>query len=107
MGYISKNFSKNISLGELAAYCAILKSQLIRYFKQYFDKTPLEYITDYRIARAKELIFNCPQLTLKEISYELGFDNQHYFSRVFHKNTGETPTHYKIRVLNYTEPVSK
>lgn len=104
MGYISKNFSKNISLDELAAYCAISKSQLIRYFKQYFDKTPLEYITDYRIARAKELIFNCPQLTLKEISYELGFDNQHYFSRVFKKQTAETPTHYRNRVLNYKEP---
>ena len=104
MGYISKNFSKNISLEELANYCAISKSQLIRYFKQYFDKTPLDYITDYRIARAKELIFNCPQLTLKEISYELGFDNQHYFSRVFKKQTSETPTHYRDRVLNYKEP---
>lgn len=107
IGYISKNFSKNISLDELAAYCAVSKSQLIRYFKQSFDKTPLDYITDCRISRAKELIFNYPQLTLKEISYELGFDNQHYFSRVFHKNTGETPTHYKTRVLNYTEPAGE
>lgn len=106
IGYISKNFSKNISLDELADYCAISKSQLIRYFKQSFNKTPLDYITDYRISRAKELIFNYPQLTLKEISYELGFDNQHYFSRVFRKHTGETPTHYRNRTLNYKEPES-
>ena len=104
IGYISKNFSKNITLDELAAYCAISKSQLIRYFKQAFGKTPLNYITDYKIAKAKELIFNYPHLTMKEISYELGFDNQHYFSRVFRNQTGETPTHYLDRTLNYKEP---
>ena len=104
VGYISKNFSKTITLDELAAYCAISKSQLIRYFKQAFGKTPLNYITDYRIAKTKELIFNYPHLTLKEISYELGFDNQHYFSRVFRNQTGETPTHYRDRTLNYKEP---
>ena len=102
--YIANNFSDRISLDELADYCTISKSQLIRYFKQYFNKTPLEYITNYRISRAKELIFNYPGLSLKEISYELGFDNQHYFSRVFHKQTGETPIHYRNRVLNYQTP---
>lgn len=103
IGYISKNFSRNITLEQLSSCCAVSKSQLIRYFRQTFGKTPLDYITDYRISRAKELIFNYPQLTFKEISYELGFDNQHYFSRVFKKLTGETPSHYRNRVLNYDD----
>ena len=104
IGYIVKNFSEQITLDELSDCCTISKSQLIRYFKQSFGKTPLDYINDYKMSRAKELIFNYPQLSLKEISFELGFDNQHYFSRVFKKQTGETPTHYRNRVLNYKEP---
>lgn len=103
ISYIAKNFSQQISLDNIADYCAVSKSQLIRYFRQTLGTTPLDYITDYRISRAKELIFNYPQLTLKEISFELGFDNQHYFSRVFKKFTGETPSHYRERVLNYDD----
>lgn len=95
ISYIVQHYSEQISLDDLAIYCNISKQQLIRYFKTSLNTTPIKYITDYRISRAKELMCNHPQLTIKEISAELGFDNQHYFTRVFTKNTGESPVNYK------------
>ena len=43
-------------------------------------------------------------VTIKEIAAELGFDNQHYFSRVFMKKNGETPSQYRNRTVNFKEP---
>ena len=77
------------------------------YFKNAFNKTPINYITEYKISRAKELLYNQPHLTIGEISDELGFDNQHYFTRVFAKTTGESPSHYRYRTVHYKEYVKE
>lgn len=103
IGYITRHYSEQITLDDLAKYCNISKQQLIRNFKALLNCTPMNYITDYRLARAKELLFNQPHLSIKEISSELGFDNQRYFSRVFAKHNNETPTQYRNRTAFYSE----
>lgn len=95
IGYIARHYSEQITLDELSRYCTVSKQQMIRYFKASLNTTPLQYITEYRISRAKELLCNHSHLTIKEISAELGFENQHYFSRVFKKITGFSPLAYK------------
>lgn len=102
--YIRSHYAEKISLEELSEHCHISKQQLIRYFHTTFHCTPIAYITDYKISCAKDLLFNQPHLTIKEISDELGFNNQHYFAKVFLKSTGETPSHYRERTLHYQEP---
>ena len=101
--YIAHHHTEKITLDTIASHCHISKQQLIRYFKAAFNTTPINYITDYRIARAKDLLFNHPDLTIKEISSELGFENQHYFTRVFTRKTGENPTNYRDRISNYND----
>lgn len=105
--YIRNRYTEPISLENLANHCNLSKQQLIRYFKAAFQVTPVTYITNYKIARAKDLLFNQPHLTIKEISDELGFDNQHYFTRVFVKTTGETPSHYRYRTTHFSETSTK
>lgn len=97
INYIAQHYSEQISLDNLAELCNISKQQLIRYFKNSLNTTPIKYITDYKISRAKDLLCNHSHLTIKEISAELGFENQHYFTRVFTKITGESPTDYKSK----------
>lgn len=104
IGYIARHYSEPLRLDGLAEYCSLSKQQLIRQFKRHMNTTPMGYLTDYRLARAKELLFNQPQLSVKEIAAELGFENQQYFARVFAKHNGETPTHYRNRTLNYVPP---
>ncbi len=103
LGYIARNYSAPISLNDLAAYCSVSRQQMIRYFRAALNTTPLQYITEYKMSRAKEMLFNHPQLTIKEIASELGYDNQHYFSRVFIRTCGETPSHYRYRTINYSK----
>lgn len=99
--YITEHYSEQIKLDELANHCNVSKQQLIRYFKSSMNTTPINYITEYKLARAKELLFNQPQLSVKEIAAELGFDNQRYFSRVFVSHNNETPTNYRKRTIEY------
>ncbi len=104
--YIRTHYAEQITLDELATHCSVSKQQLIRYFHSTFHMTPIAYITDYKISRAKDLLFNQPHLTIKEVSDELGFSDQHYFSKVFTKVAGETPSQYRQRVLFY-DPINE
>lgn len=101
--YIIANYSRQITLDELAQQCNVSKQQMIRYFKSSLDTTPIQYINHYRLTRAKELLFRQPHLTIKEIAAELGFENQHYFTRLFTSTHGETPSHYRDRTVNFAD----
>lgn len=104
VSYIVMHYSEPISLEDLSNHCSISKQQLIRYFHHAFHTTPNNYITDFKLSRAKELLFYHPELSIKEVALELGFDNQHYFSRVFMKKNGETPSQYRDRTINFKAP---
>ena len=103
IGYIIHHSYEQITLDDLASYCNVSKQQLIRYFKSAFGTTPINYITEYKLYRAKEYLFYQPSLSIKEIAEELGFHNQYYFTRVFSKHTGETPSAYRYRTVNYAK----
>ena len=101
IGYIARHCSEQITLNDLSKHCGVSKQQLIRYFKSSFNTTPIEYINNYKLARAKELLFNSPNLLISEIASELGFGSQYYFTKLFTKKLGETPSAYRYRVINY------
>lgn len=98
ISYIVHHSNEQITLEDMANHCHISKQQLARYFKNAFGKTPINYITEYKLSRAKELLWHQDALTIKEISTDLGFTNQYYFTRVFTKFTGETPTEFRRRI---------
>lgn len=99
--YIKQNYSKKITVDDLCSCCNMSQSQLNRYFKSEFSTTPNRYITEFKINRAKEIFLNFPELSIKTVSSDLGFDDQHYFSRIFTKISGESPSEYKFRVNNF------
>lgn len=99
--FIKQNCSAKVTLDDLCLHCNRSKSQLIRDFKAVFNKTPAQYIISFKLNRAKELFLNAPQLPIKTVCSELGFDDQHYFSRLFTRVNGETPSHYKYRITHF------
>lgn len=92
--HMEKNFTEPISNKILAEMCSVSQDCFIRTFKMYYDTTPRKYILDLRINRAKEMLASQP-LTISEISYELGFESPTYFSNMFKKKVGVTPSQYK------------
>lgn len=94
INYIEKNYSKNISLKDMAAYVGISEQHLSTVFKDEVGKSPSVYLTEYRIERAKTLLEK-NEINLKQLYSEVGFNSYNYFFTVFKKITGLTPEAYR------------
>lgn len=96
--YFNENYSENIRIEDYAASKHMSVSWFIRNFKQYNKITPLNYILSIRIANAKNLLENT-SYNVSQIAEIVGYDNPLYFSRLFHKQVGFSPSEYrKLRV---------
>lgn len=94
--YIDKNFKSDIMLEEVAAVVNISSFYFSKIFKEYTGKNYVDYITDLRIEIAKQKLRE-GVVSIKEICYEVGYNDPNYFSRVFKKVEGLSPTEYKSR----------
>lgn len=93
--YIEKNFTDpDLSLNLLADQCRTTTSYLSRLFKESFGINFVDYLNQYRIEKAKELLLTTDK-PVKEISMTTGFNSQQNFIRVFKKHTGMTPGQFK------------
>ncbi len=81
---------------EIAEMLGINRSQLYRTFIERYGITPKEYINTKRIDYAKKLLEN-GELSVSEVSYSSGFSDPLYFSGVFKRSLGMTPSEYKLR----------
>ena len=89
-----KNYMKDISLDQIADKYKISTSYLSKLIKNYLGKNYIDYITDLRIQRAKELLMDTNQ-TIQEIASEVGYNSQTYFCKVFKKIVGVSAGEYK------------
>lgn len=94
--YIQDNYSQKLSTLDISAYLSMSEGHFCRLFKQYFKKTPMEYLNYYRITRAARLLEGTEQKIL-EIAMEVGFDNLSYFIGTFKRHMGTTPSKYRNR----------
>lgn len=92
--FFNEFFTQDISIEEYARKQHMSISWFIRCFKQYMGMTPMQYITSIRINRAKELLKNT-NYSIQEISSLSGYENPLYFSRIFHRQTGFSPSRYR------------
>lgn len=94
--YFRQNISSNITLQMLSDEMGMSKVYLCRVFKRYKDMTPIDYFTRMRIDRAQKLMQQFPDMPLREISGKLGFSDMYYFSKVFKKITGHSPSEGRV-----------
>lgn len=93
--YIDEDIKNtDLSVEFLAAKINMSEVYLRRLFKLQYGISPSAYITNARINRAKSLLFY-PFFSLDKVANECGFVSVQYFCRVFKKQTGVTPTHYR------------
>lgn len=92
--YIHNNIHNNIQLNNLSELLHISNDHLIRVFKSEMKCTPLKYITLKKIEKA-QLQLLTTELTIKDIAYDLSFDNISYFTRLFKSYTNKTPSEYR------------
>ena len=92
--YFNENYTKDINIGEYAKSLHVSTCWFNRRFKQVTKVTPLQYILSLRLSNAKMLL-ETQDYNVTETSYAVGFHNPLYFSRLFTKHIGMSPSEYK------------
>lgn len=104
LSYIHSHYTEKIYLAELAQVMQMNPQYFCRFFKNIFQKTPIEYINHYRITQAVKLIQE-KELSILEVCLCCGFENPSYFIRLFREQIGMTPDEYK-RILRGSQKKS-
>lgn len=84
VGFIQRNYSEKISLNDIAEAGIVCRSTCCSIFKQFLDKTPVEYLTEYRISKSLDMLHDA-RLNITEISFACGFSGASYFTETFSK----------------------
>lgn len=94
--YIEKNFrNTDCTPRKVTDYLKIDRTHLFRLFKKETGMSVQEYINDCRISKACIMLLD-ETIAVKDVAYSVGFSDQMYFSKVFKKVMGITPTQYRI-----------
>ena len=95
--YLEQHYSGVCSVEEMAGVVHLSPNYLRSLFKESMGQTILEYVTDYRLIKACELLRD-KTLRVKEVGRMVGYDNESYFGTVFAKKYGVTPNEYRKMV---------
>jgi two-component system response regulator YesN len=96
--YIHQHYmDADLSLRDLACRANISSSHFSSVFSQETHQTFKDYLTEVRITKAKELL-RSTSLKSADIAYRVGYNDPHYFSSVFKKNTGYSPTEFRLQI---------
>lgn len=94
MHYFRENYRSEINVEDYALTRGMSASNFYRVFKQISGSTPLQFILKLRLSNAQNLLENS-NLTIAEIASAVGYENPLYFSRIFHKHIGVSPSEYR------------
>lgn len=92
--YIDANYTKAITLEDVSREVNVSPQYFSKLFKEETGRNFIDYLTERRMTAAKTLLSQ-GELTIKEITYQIGYNDPNYFSRIFKKIVGVTPTEYK------------
>jgi len=92
--YIQGNYMKKISLADIAKAGNISKNNCLKIFRKYLKTTPVTHLNNFRLQKSVNLLL-CSDLIISEIAFEVGFSGASYFTEMFHKCFGCTPSEYK------------
>lgn len=92
--FIRASYFNDISLNDIARSGNISKSQCNRLFQRIFSCSPFEYLTNYRISRSQEYLSD-EKYSITDVAGLVGFNSMNYYTTVFKKHLGYTPSQYK------------
>ena len=94
IAYLHQNYSHSLSRWEIAEAVGVSEDYLSRVFTRELGISPWDYLNRYRILQSRQLLLETTE-TVGAIARQVGFKDQAYFSRVFHKVTGVSPQSFR------------
>ncbi|RTE11244.1 helix-turn-helix transcriptional regulator [Paenibacillus whitsoniae] len=92
--YIDANLNKELSIHDLSQYAYFHPNYFIRLFKSHLGVSPMKYIFDRRLEKAKELLV-CSAISIHEVAKMTGFQDPSHFSAAFKKHVGVSPSEFR------------
>ncbi|WP_162785200.1 AraC family transcriptional regulator [Bacillus sp. P14.5] len=106
VAYLKEHYKRDIKIEDLAKLAGFSISHFTRQFKRHTGQTPTDYLLELRMTEARRLLI-ASEMTVREVAGHIGFKDEHYFSRVFKKVEGVSPSIYlkskckRIATLDY------
>jgi AraC-like DNA-binding protein len=94
IAYLHQNYTRPLSRWEIAEAVGVSEDYLSRVFHRELNISPWEYLNRYRVLQSKQLLLHTTD-AIGAIARQVGFKDQAYFSRVFHKVTGTSPQAFR------------
>jgi AraC-like DNA-binding protein len=95
MSYVAKNYAEKLRLSTAAKLCDLSRFQFSRNFKKERGLTFRDFVVQVRIQRAAELMRQSRTLSVTEAAFVVGFNDLSHFSRMFRRQLGVSPSHYR------------
>ncbi|MGN7942402.1 AraC family transcriptional regulator [Metabacillus sp. 22489] len=99
LNWIHQHYAEKVLLDDIARAGQISRSECCRYFKRILKKTPMKYVTDYRIQKSLILLQQF-EANVTDVAYQVGFNSTSYFIDKFRKTMNMTPLAYKNNYKN-------
>jgi AraC-like DNA-binding protein len=95
--YLIANYSKPITHNMLSSQFGFVSSYISKVFRKHRGLSPSEFLTKYRVEKAKEIMGSRSDVLIKDIALAVGYSDYFYFSKIFKKETGLWPKEYMSR----------
>lgn len=95
--YIEKNYTAKLTLEDIAKQIHLSKEECCRIFKRYMKMPLFDFILEYRIEKSLNYLVNS-NYSIQDIAFNVGFNDSNYYSKVFNKINGCSPTKYRRNV---------
>ena len=92
--YVFEHIDEDVSLEKVAAGVSMHPAYLSKLFRESTGENFIDFVTSVRMDKAKKLL-GSTLLTIKEVTFDCGYNDQNYFSKLFKKCTGQTPTEFR------------
>ncbi len=96
LSFLHDNFGNDLNTQAIAASASISESECLRCFRTTIGTTPIQYLKQYRIQQAAQLLLSSDE-KISEIACRCGFQDMSYFTRAFREHKNCTPTHYRAK----------
>lgn len=96
MSFINTQLTSEIKVDDLCKVACMSKSSFYRAFTDEYGITPVQLILEERLKYSKQLLKENHELSIKEVAYASGFNDPNYFSRMFRKTEGKSPSEFRV-----------
>lgn len=94
--FIHDHYQEELNVSAIANVCSISESECLRCFKNTIQTTPIQYVRQYRIQRALQLLL-ATEMSISDIAASCGFQDLSYFTKTFREMKGVAPGEYRKR----------